>query len=96
MSGLQTAWEVLIGPLGKARRCVQRILSLAEGAAQFGERTVLQLADAFPRDAEIFRNVCQSPWLSSVEPETLRNDCHLAFVEHIEEPVHFTEQVLVA
>src|SRR5216683_760708 len=76
--------------------CGQAILFLAEGAPQLGERNVLQLANTLARDAEIPTDVFQGLWLSTVETETLRDNFLLAFVEHIEHPVHFMEQVFVA
>ena len=71
------------------------MLSLAESAAQLGQRNVLQLPNTLPRDAEIFTDVFQSFRLSTVETETLRDDFLLPIIEDFEEATHFVAQVLV-
>jgi hypothetical protein len=62
--------------------CVQRVLSLAQGAAQLCQRNVLQLANTFSRNAETFTDVFQRLWFSAVETETLRDDFLLPAVEY--------------
>src|SRR5439155_20313632 len=76
--------------------CFQGILFLAERASQLRQRNVLKLTNSFPGNTEILTNILQSLWLSAVETETLRDDFLLPVVEHVEQPLHFVAQVLVA
>ena len=74
----------------------RRVFFLAEGTAQLRQRNVLQLANSLARHPEILAHVFQRLRLSTVETETLSDDFFLAFVEHLEKPVHLVEQILVA
>src|ERR1700720_575177 len=77
-------------------RSVQSVLFLAQGAAQLGQRNVLQLANTLARDAEILTNVFQRLRFSTIEAETLRDNFLLATIEQRDQAIHFTTQVLVA
>src|SRR5438270_11852436 len=72
-----------------------RVFFLAEGTAQLRQRNVLQLANSLARHPEILAHVFQRLRLSTIETETLSDDFPLAFIEHLEKPVHLMKQILV-
>src|SRR6266567_5798856 len=74
----------------------RRVFFLAEGTAQLRQRNVLQLANSLARHPEILAHIFQRLRLSTIEAETLCDDFPLAFIEHLEKPVHLMEQILVA
>ena len=82
--------------LGVGGKIGPSLAQLAKRAAPLRQRNVLQLANTLPRNAEIFADVLQSLWCSPVEPETPGDDFLFPSVEHVEQPVHFMEQVFVA
>src|ERR1700730_1506686 len=75
---------------------VDRLLFLAQSAAQFRKRDVLQLANALASDAEFFADFLERLRLATVEPEALENDFFLAIVEHVEQTTDLIAKVLVA
>src|ERR1700736_404341 len=75
---------------------VDRLLFLAQSAAQLRKRDVLQLANALASDAKFFADFLERLRLAAVEPEALENDFFLAIVEHVERTTDLIAKVLVA
>jgi hypothetical protein len=63
-------------PIRPSLGCAQRSLSLAESAAQLGQRNVLQLPNTFPDNAEIFTDGPTPPLLRiwGIFPYRYRDD----------------------
>jgi hypothetical protein len=67
-----------------------------EGAAEFFEGDVLELADSFAGDAEFLTDLFECFGLMAVEAEAGVDDFSFAFVEHVEQPVELVVHVAVA
>src|SRR4051812_29607363 len=74
---------------------VDRTLFLAERAAQFRQRDVLQLPDPLAGDAELLADFLEGLRFAAVEPKAGEDDFPLTIVEHVEQAAHFVAQVLV-
>lgn len=64
---------------------VDRLLFLAQSAAQLRQRNVLQLANALTGHAEFLAHFFESLGLAAIETEARENDLALAIVEDIEQ-----------
>src|SRR5262249_50591013 len=74
---------------------IDRAFLLTQGPAQFRERDVLQLADAFPRHPKLLADFFERLRFASVETEAGENNLPFAIIEHIEQSADFVAQVLV-
>ena len=75
---------------------IDRALFLAERAAQFRQRDVLQLANALAGHAEFLADFLEGLRFAAVEAEAREDDLPLAIVEHVEQTADFVAKVLVA
>src|SRR5439155_8597565 len=74
---------------------IHRALFFAEGAAQFRERDVLELADSFAGHAEFFPDFLERLWLPAIKSEARENDLSFAIVQHVQQPTDFVPKILV-
>src|SRR6266705_2934708 len=75
---------------------VDRTLLLAQSAAEFRERNVLQLPDAFARNAELLSDFFERFGFTAVQSKALKNDFLLPIVEHIKQTADFIAKIFVA
>src|SRR6266581_2482472 len=71
-------------------------LLLAQSAAEFRERNVLQLPDAFARNAELLADFFQRFGFTAVQSKALKNDFLLSIVEHIKQTADLIAKIFVA
>src|SRR6266571_8509755 len=74
---------------------VDRTLLLAQSAAEFRERNVLQLPDAFARNAELLSDFFQRFGFTAIQAKALKNDFLLPIVEHIKQTPDFIAEIFV-
>src|SRR5262249_20329070 len=77
-------------------RNVDRLLLLAQGPTQLGQRDILQLPDSLSRDTEFLADFFESFRFATVQPESLEDNLSLTVVQHLQKLADFVAQVLVS
>ena len=70
-------------------------LFLGERTAQFGERNILQLPNALPRDTKFLAYFLERLGLSAVQAEALEDDLLFAIVQNVQQPADLVTEVLI-
>src|SRR5947209_1593838 len=87
-----------LGILQQPRRqeMLDRLLLFLQGAAQLHQRDVLQLPDAFTRDAEFLADFLERLRFAAIESEPREDDLLFAIVQDTEQFADFVAEILVA
>src|SRR5207237_5047610 len=97
LSKTRTCRSTSLRALGFDRQLdVDRALLLAERAAQFRERDVLQLANALACHAKFLPDFLEGLRFAAIETEARENDFALTIVEHVEQAADLVPEILVA
>ena len=68
---------------------------LAERAAKFRQRDILQLPNPFPCNTKLLSDFFERLGLAAVQAKSLENDLLLTIIQHIEQTADFVAEIFV-